>query len=84
MRRASSSCWTRRSAARVDLWSDQPVTRDEAVDLLNSVLNKNGYAAIRDGRTLTIMSKNDAKTRNIPVKTGNDPNTIPNNDEIAT
>ncbi len=71
-------------SGRVDLWSDQPVTRDEAVDLLNSVLNKNGYAAIRDGRKLTIMSKNDAKTRNIPVKTSNDPNTIPDNDEIAT
>jgi general secretion pathway protein D len=68
----------------VDLWSDQPVTRDEAVDLLNSVLNKNGYAAIRDGRTLTIMSKNDAKTRNIPVKTSNNPEAIPDNDEIAT
>ncbi|MGA9776655.1 MAG: secretin N-terminal domain-containing protein [Limisphaerales bacterium] len=69
---------------RVDLWSDQPVTRDEAVDLLNSVLNKNGYAAIRDGRKLTILDKNDAKTRNIPVKTGNDPDAIPDNDEIVT
>lgn len=68
----------------VDLWSDQPVTRDEAVDLLNSVLNKNGYAAIRDGRKLTILDKNDAKTRNIPVKTGNDPDAIPDNDEIVT
>ena len=71
-------------SGRVDLWSDRPVTKDEAVDLLNSVLNKNGYAAIRDGRKLTIMSKNDAKTRNIPVKTGNDPAAIPNNDEIVT
>ena len=44
-------------SGRVDLWSDQPVTRDEAVDLLNSVLNKNGYAAIRDGRKLTIMEQ---------------------------
>jgi general secretion pathway protein D len=69
---------------RVDIWSDQPVTRDEAVDLLNSVLNKNGYAAIRDGRKLTIVDKNDAKTRNIPVKTGNDPDAIPDNDEIVT
>jgi len=60
------------------------VTRDEAVDLLNSELNKNGYAAIRNGRTLTIVDKNDAKTRNIPVMTGNDPNGIPDNDEIAT
>jgi len=69
---------------RVDLWSDQPVTKDEAVDLLNSVLNKNGYAAIRDGRKLTIVGKNDAKTRDIPVKTGNDPAAIPKNDEIVT
>jgi len=60
------------------------VTRDEAVDLLNSELNKNGYAAIRKDRTLTIVDKNDAKTRNIPVMTGNDPNGIPDNDEIAT
>jgi general secretion pathway protein D len=71
-------------SGRVDLWSDRPVTQDEAVDLLNSVLNQNGYAAIRDGRKLTIMSKNDAKTRNIPVKTSNNPDTIPDNDEIAT
>ncbi len=71
-------------SGRVDLWSDQPVTKDEAVDLLNSVLNKNGYAAIRDGRKLTIVSKNDAKTRDIPVKSGNDPAAIPKNDEIVT
>jgi len=60
------------------------VTRDEAVDLLNSELNKNGYAAIRKNRTLTIVDKNDAKTQNIPVMTSNDPNSIPDNDEIAT
>jgi type II secretory pathway component GspD/PulD (secretin) len=60
------------------------LTQDEAVNLLNTQLNKNGYAAIRDGRILTIVDKNDAKTRNIPVKIGNDPNSIPNNDEIAT
>jgi general secretion pathway protein D len=60
------------------------LTRDEAVDLLNSVLNKNGYAAIRDGRTLTILDKNDAKTRDIPVKSGYNPEAIPNNAEIVT
>jgi general secretion pathway protein D len=60
------------------------VTRNEAVDLLNSELNKSGYAAIRKDRTLTIVDKNDAKTRNIPVMTGNDPKGIPDNDEIAT
>ena len=30
------------------------------------------------------MDKNDAKTRNIPVKSGNKPEEIPNNDEIVT
>jgi type II secretory pathway component GspD/PulD (secretin) len=60
------------------------MTRDEAVDLLNAVLNKNGYAAIREGRTLTIVDKSDAKTRDIPVHTGNDPKEIPKNAEIVT
>jgi type II secretory pathway component GspD/PulD (secretin) len=68
----------------VSVISSHPMTRNEAVDLLNAVLNKNGYAAIRDGRTLTILDKNDAKTRDIPVKTGNLPDQIPNNAEIVT
>jgi type II secretory pathway component GspD/PulD (secretin) len=68
----------------VSVISSHPMTRDEAVDLLNAVLNKNGYAAIRNGRTLTILDKNDAKTRDIPVKTGNLPDQIPNNAEIVT
>ncbi len=68
----------------VSVISSHPMTRDEAVDLLNSVLNQNGYAAIRDGRTLTIVDKNDAKTRDIPVLVGNDPAGIPKNDVIVT
>ncbi len=60
------------------------ITKDEAVNLLNSELNRNNYAAIRDGRKLTIMTKSDARTSLIPVKVGNDPKLIPNTDEIAT
>jgi len=68
----------------VTIVSTHPVSQDEAVNLLNAELNRNNYAAIRNGRTLTIVDKSDAKTRNIPVKTGNNPNAIPDNDEIAT
>ena len=68
----------------VNVISAQPMTRDEAVDFLNSVLNKNGLAAIRDGRTLTIVDRAAAKTRDIPVKVNNDPRMIPKNDEIVT
>jgi type II secretory pathway component GspD/PulD (secretin) len=60
------------------------LTQTEAVDLLNSVLNQNGYAAIRQGRTLTIMDKNDAKTSQIPVRSGNNPDDIPDNAEMVT
>jgi len=69
---------------KVDAWSNTPLTQEEAVDLLNSVLNKNGLASIRNGRTLTIVNKDEAKTRNIPVKQGSNPAGIPNNDEIVT
>ncbi|HYG34120.1 MAG TPA: secretin N-terminal domain-containing protein, partial [Clostridia bacterium] len=69
---------------RVDVWSNQPVTKEEAVELLNSVLNRNGYAAIRKGRTLTIINKDEAKTRAIPVRSGSDPESIPDNDEMVT
>lgn len=69
---------------RIDAWSNQTLTRDEAVDLLNSVLNRNGYAAIRKGRTLTIINRDEAKTRALPVKSGSDPEQIPDNDEMVT
>lgn len=69
---------------KVDVWSSQPLTKDEAVDLLNSVLNRNGYAAIRRGRTLTIINKDEAKTRAIPVHLGGDPESIPETDEMIT
>lgn len=68
----------------VSVISSHPMTRNEAVDLLNAVLNRNGLAAIRNGRTLTIVSKDDAKTRNIPVKVSNEPAEIPDNAEIVT
>lgn len=68
----------------VSVISSHPMTRDEAVNLLNSVLNQNGYAAVRNGRTLTIMDKSAAKNSDIPVQVGNNPASIPRNDEIVT
>lgn len=68
----------------VNVISAQPMSKDEAVDLLNSVLNRNGYAAVRSGeRTLKIMDKAAAKLNN-PVRIGSEPSTIPNNDELVT
>jgi general secretion pathway protein D len=69
---------------RVDVRSHQSVSKDEAVDLLNTILHHKGYAAIRNGRTLTIVSRDDAKTRDIPVRKGNEPAQIPKSDEMVT
>ena len=57
--------------------SGNHLTQEEALDQLNSALNQNGYAAVRDGRVLTIMSKNDAKTRDVPLQKAPPPPLIP-------
>jgi len=67
----------------VDVWSHQPLSKEEAVELLNTVLNQKGYAAIRNERTLTIVDQDVAKQRDLPVKTGNDPDKIPKTDEMV-
>jgi general secretion pathway protein D len=68
----------------VDVWSNQALTKAEAIDLLNTVLSKNGYAALINGRTLTIVAREEAKKRDIPVKSGNAPESIPKNEEMVT
>jgi len=69
---------------KMDVWSHQPVTQEEALAILDTALNKNGLSALRNGRTLTIVSKENAKRRDIPVKSGNDPAAIPKTEEIVT
>jgi type II secretory pathway component GspD/PulD (secretin) len=67
----------------IDMWSAQPVTRQEAVQLLNLALNRNGYTASLKGRNLIVSSKEEARKRNIPIRTGNDPREIPDNAEMV-
>src|ERR1044071_3723956 len=38
----------------VDMFSAQPITREEAVQLLNFALNKSGYSALVQGRIIVI------------------------------
>jgi len=67
----------------IDMWSAQPVSRTEAVELLNLAINANGYTATLKGRTLVVSSKEDARKRAIPIRTGNDPRQIPDNAEMV-
>src|SRR5215831_8247767 len=69
----------------VEVWSKQPVTKDEAVELLSSVLKKNGYAVSRNGRILTILPMDTAKTSSeLEVAVGSDPNDLEKSDEVET
>lgn len=68
----------------VDVWSHQPLSKDEAVDLLNTILNQKGYAAIRSDRTLLIVTLEEAREHDLPVVAGSDPELIPKTDEMVT
>ncbi len=68
----------------VNLVSQQAVSPDEAVDVLNTVLNDKGYTAIRSGRVLKIVSRKDVQKRDLPVEMGSDPAKIPHKDEVVT
>jgi type II secretory pathway component GspD/PulD (secretin) len=71
-------------SGKVDAWSDNPLTKDEALDLLEHVLDDNGYTAIRDGKILTIISKVEAKKNSPLIKRFTTLDEIPKNDEVAT
>ena len=55
---------------KVNVVAQQPITTNDIVDVLNDQLGKNNYAAVLQGRTLTIMDAERAKTyAGTPVKT---------------
>ena len=68
----------------VTILSKQPLNREEAVDLLDTILNEKGYTAIRRGRILKIVEKNKAQIEDLPVKSGADPEDIPKKDVMVT
>jgi general secretion pathway protein D len=69
---------------RVTVISLQPISTDEAVALLDTVLKEEGYAAIRTGRTLKIVSLEKAAKENIPTFSGGDPDEMPVTDRLVT
>jgi hypothetical protein len=60
------------------------VTPEEAVALLDTVLKEQGYAAIRSGRTLTVVRRSEAPMLDLPVRQGNDPAALQRSDQMIT
>jgi type II secretory pathway component GspD/PulD (secretin) len=67
----------------IEMWSAQPISREEAIPLLNLALNRLGYTATVQGRTLIVAAKDEARKRSLPVRTGNDPREIPANADMV-
>ncbi|MBI1371543.1 MAG: type II secretion system protein GspD [Phycisphaera sp.] len=69
---------------RVTVISKQKLSVAETLDVLNSVLKAQGFAAVKTGRTLKIVKLADAKKANIAVRVGAEPEEIPETDEVVT
>jgi type II secretory pathway component GspD/PulD (secretin) len=53
----------------VELWTDELVSREEAIALLTEALDDKGYAAVRKGHMLAIIPLPQAKKHVIPLPT---------------
>src|SRR5206468_3714486 len=69
---------------RINVINRQPISIAEALTVLNTVLKDRGFAAVRRGKTLRIVTLDDAKKNTIPVQKGNDPKAIAETDEVIT
>ncbi len=69
---------------RMTVISRQPITVDEAVALINSVLKERDLTTVRVGKTLKVYTLSEAKMANIPVMTGRDPANVTAGDDLVT
>ncbi len=70
--------------APITLVAKQPVSPKEAIEVLNSVLITQGFAAIVRERTLHVVPLPSAREHNLPVFFGTDPSAIPDTDQMVT
>jgi general secretion pathway protein D len=71
-------------ATPLTLVAKQPVTPQEAIDALNSVLVAQNYAVIVRQKTLYVVPLATARQQNLPVFIGTDPAKIPDTDQMVT
>jgi general secretion pathway protein D len=70
--------------ARMTVISRQPISLDQAVALINSMLKEKSLTTVLTGKTLKVVTLANAKKQNIPVLTGNNPEAIDPNDTVVT
>ena len=53
----------------IDLWQDELVDKEEAINLLKQALGEDGYTAVQRSGMLAIIRSQDAKKHYIPLPT---------------
>ena len=71
------------SETRVTVISQQPVTPEAAISLLNTAIKSRGYVAVLNGRLLRVLTKQHAQNAP-PEFYGIDPEEIPDSDDMRT
>ncbi len=69
---------------RITVVNRRPITLDEAINLINTLLMEQGYTAVRRDKLLRVVKIQDAKIGAIPVHFGNDPEKIGRSDTVIT
>jgi general secretion pathway protein D len=69
---------------QVTIINREPITPEEAVKYLNTVLQHEDLTAIQMGKVLKIEALADAKHANIPVLFGDDPTKVEETDQLIT
>jgi len=52
----------------MDVWSDKPLEKEEALNLVKRVLSEKGYTTVQDGRRVTIIRTQDTKKSYMPLR----------------
>jgi len=68
---------------RMTVISRQPIPLDEAISLINSILKERDLTTVLMGKTLKVVTLEKAKTENIPVFSGQDPDVIVPSDDVV-
>jgi general secretion pathway protein D len=68
---------------RMTVISRQPIPLDEAISLINSILKERNLTTVLMGKTLKVVTLEKAKTENIPVFSGQDPDVIVPSDDVV-
>ena len=69
---------------RMTVISRQPISLDEAVSLINSILKEKGLTTVLTGKVLKVVTVEKAKTESLPVFSGRDPNAVVPSDDVVT